>query len=71
MTDQHPPLLDEHIRLYDVETHRMERVGRNEAELTICFGSCRAQAHAAWLIIGRGLNRRGVSVAFGRDPCEP
>ena len=65
------PILDERIRSYDIETYRAERVGRNEAELTICFGSCRAQAHGARIVIGRELGRRGVTVEFGRDPCEP
>ncbi|KAK0724933.1 hypothetical protein B0H67DRAFT_479764, partial [Lasiosphaeris hirsuta] len=62
------------IKFWDLDDHFVRPIGNPErgegmVELTLQFGSFRAQAESANIVLNRRLGALGVTFCFGIDPC--
>ncbi|KAK0724931.1 hypothetical protein B0H67DRAFT_641407 [Lasiosphaeris hirsuta] len=57
------------LRFWDLDEHFTRQIAEDEVEITMQFGSFRAQAESAHIVLNRRLGRLGVTFTFGPDPC--
>ncbi|KAK3346414.1 hypothetical protein B0T25DRAFT_460504 [Lasiosphaeria hispida] len=57
------------MKFWYLDEHSVRPIGIDLVELTLQFGSFRAQAESAFIVLIRRLGDLGVTFSYGMDPC--